>query len=45
MKSYVWVGNPFSFVSDGTGSDVLPGVDYLFLYWIARSGELISEFD
>lgn len=45
MKRYLWVENPFSFVSDGAGDDVLPGVDYLFLYWIARNGELISELD
>ncbi len=45
MTSYVWVGNPFSFVSDGTGDAALPGVDYLFLYWIARNGGLITKFD
>jgi hypothetical protein len=45
MKRYLWVENPFSFVSEGTGDDVLPGVDYLVLYWIARDGGLISELD
>jgi hypothetical protein len=45
MTSYLWVANPFGFVSDGTGGDVLPGVDYLLLYWIARNGGLITGLD
>jgi len=45
VDGYWWNDNPFSLGGAGNGDDVVPGVDYLLLYWIARDGGLITELD
>jgi len=42
VDSYLWNGGPLGIVSGGNGDNLMPGVDYLFLYWIARHGGLIT---
>lgn len=45
VDGYWWNDNPFSLGGAGNADDVVPGVDYLLLYWIARDGGLIAELD
>lgn len=43
--SYWWNDAQFLIESNGFGGLHVPGVDYLFLYWLARSAGLISATD
>ena len=45
VDGYRWNGGPFGIASGGIGENQMPGVDYLFLYWIARDGGLITAMD
>ena len=45
VDSYRWNGGPFDIASGGNGDLLMPGVDYLFLYWIARESWLITAMD
>ena len=45
VDAYRWNGGPFDISSGGNGDALMPGADYLILYWIARSGGLITALD
>ncbi len=45
VDGYRWNGGPLDIASGGNGDNLMPGVDYLFLYWIARDGGLITAED
>jgi len=45
VDPYRWNGGPLDIASGGNGDRLMPGVDYLFLYWIARDGGLIAAED
>ena len=45
VDGYRWNGGPLGIASGGIGDNLMPGVDYLFLYWIARDGGLITAMD
>jgi hypothetical protein len=42
IDRYRWNAQHFQIGQNGLGRRRVPGVDYLFLYWIARDGGLIS---
>ena len=44
MDAYFWNDGPFSIGPSGLGERRVPGVDYLFLYWIARDKGLVWPF-
>ena len=45
VDAYRWNGGPFDISSGGNGDALMPGVDYLILYWIARNGGVITALD
>jgi hypothetical protein len=45
VDSYRWNDAHFEVDFIGLGDRRVPGVDYLFLYWIARAGGLIEPSD
>jgi len=45
VDNYRWNDQHFGFRSDGLGRNRVPGVDFLFLYWLARDGGIISATD
>ncbi len=45
IDNYRWNAGPFDIAAGPVAPDQYPGVDYLFLYWMARSGGLIGASD
>ncbi len=45
VDAYRWNAGPFDIAGGPVPPDTSPGVDYLFLYWMARSGGLIGATD
>ena len=45
VDGYWWNGGPFGIESGGFGNNLMQGVDYLILYWIARDGGLITALE
>jgi hypothetical protein len=45
ISQFRWNWNPLGFRKGGNRDNLLPGVDYLFLYWMARDGGLITADD
>jgi hypothetical protein len=42
VDGFRWNGGPLDIASGGNGENLMPGADYLLLYWIARDGGLIT---
>lgn len=45
VDAYRWNSGPLDITAGPVAPDTTPGVDYLFLYWMARSGGLIGPND
>lgn len=45
VDAYRWNAGPLDITAGPVAPDTTPGVDYLFLYWMARSGGLIGPSD
>lgn len=44
-EKYWWKDNPFSIRGGGLGDEAVPGVDFLVIYWLARTHGLIGPED